>query len=137
MARSRYCVFLCVVLLIASPPFFSERPTPIPRAPPDSLGPSQHWARQEPVQQLLLSPTLAIHALWIIALPVLSVPAEADVFLRLVFICCTVGVELITRFVFVPYLCYLKCNPFCVFRTPTQSRTVQFGLLPSMSHNPR
>ena len=98
MARRRFSIFLCVLLwtgAFLAPTFISERPNASAPALPDSLAP-RHWAQQECVQRFLLSPTLPTHALWIIGLPLLSLPALANAFLWVVFTCCTLGVEVMT-----------------------------------------
>ena len=100
MARRRFVVFLCLMLLIPNALFLLERPTPT-ATPPTPTDTSQDWGRPQRVQQVtkfLLTPTFPIHALWITALAVLSIVAVADILLKLVFTCCTLGVEAVTGY---------------------------------------
>lgn len=100
MARRRFVVFLCLMLLIPNALFLLERPTPT-ATPPTPTDTSQDWGRPQRVQQItkfLLTPTFPIHALWITALAVLSIVAVADILLKLVFTCCTLGVEAVTGY---------------------------------------
>lgn len=99
MARRRFVVFLCVILLMPYTPFLLERPTPtayIAPAPPDTNQDWDHLERVQEVAKYFLTPTFPIHAACIIALAVLSFVTLADIFLKLVFTCCRLGIEAVT-----------------------------------------
>lgn len=104
MASRRSITVLCLLLLSISPPFLSERFTPAARTPPEQtvkLPPVQHWDHPERVQQrskLLLTPTFPIHLVWITALSSFFLVSVADLLLKLVFTCCTLGVASVTTY---------------------------------------
>ena len=107
MARHRgRLVFGLVALLLTSPffsdPLFSERsqhrgqplrdvtPAESSSESPTSLPASQFQLPR--AQQLLLTPTFAIHLFWIVGLLLLTVIVFFDVVFKLVFVTCTLAV---------------------------------------------
>ena len=99
MARRRFVVFLCLILLMPYTPFLLERPTPTAYTAPAPPDINQDWDYPERVQEgakYFLTSTFPIHAAWIVALVVLSIVTLADIFMKLVFTCCRFGIEAVT-----------------------------------------
>ena len=98
-ARRRRIAFLLVLLLLASPPFLSERLTRVAPCTPGeemvklrTVRQEDRPARVEKVSKLLLSTTFPFHFLWITALSLLFVVTVADLLMKVTFTCCAFGV---------------------------------------------
>ena len=101
MARRRCIVVLCLMLLMPYTLFLPERVTPTATypAPPDKVvhyPDSVHPERAQYVTTLLLTPTFPFHVLWITVLAVFCIVSVAELFLKCIFICCTLGIEAAT-----------------------------------------
>ena len=100
--RRRKMAFLFVILLVLCPvpPFFSERhaSTHDQRSQPLSSWVRTDWNpftsvdRVECFSRQLMTPIFIVHLSWIVGLLLLFTVVLADLFLKLVFISCTLGV---------------------------------------------
>jgi hypothetical protein len=93
----RLCVRLCLLLLL-TPPFFSERlstrqhePSPHRRVGP-TLRPIENFDFTTKVSLRLLTPTFPLHLLWMSTLFALSAIAVMDLLLKVVYITCSAGI---------------------------------------------
>lgn len=92
--------FILLALCSATPQFFSElnhftHDQPCQRLSSRILG-QRDPPRESDLARLLLSPTTIFHLSWIVGLFFLSTMAFADLFLRLIFIVCTLAMNYLT-----------------------------------------